>query len=227
MNSLLKKKLVVDEQQQEKFDTDGFFILPNALTSSHIDELLRVVDRLYTKYKHERKLSSGAPFQMRNIVSVDPIFKSLMIHEKMLSIADDVFGYNIQLRTSHMDIRPPMKRDHNSVDLGSTKSFFPWHSDQPDFGWPIENGMPPGIDFLSIFVDLGGQVGAANRPKIDPKRHQKTHRFLHRFLIDFGTILGTSWAPRRRSNRAKRHPKTRPKGSHNRLRAPLGALDRF
>ena len=143
MNSLLKKKLVVDEQQQEKFDTDGFFILPNALTSSHIDELLRVVDRLYTKFKHERKLSSGAPFQMRNIVSVDPIFKSLMIHEKMLSIAVDVFGYNIQLRTSHMDIRPPMKRDHNSVDLGSTKSFFPWHSDQPDFGWPIENGMPP------------------------------------------------------------------------------------
>ena len=32
----------------------------------------------------------------------------------------------------------------------------------------------PGIDFGSILVDLGRQVGVENRPKIDPKRHRKS-----------------------------------------------------
>ncbi len=143
MNSLLERKIVIDAQQQKQFETDGFFVLPNALTLSQLNDLLHIVDELYYKYKQERKLSDKDPFQMRNIVSADPIFKSLMTDEKMLSIAVDVFGYNIQLRTSHMDIRPPMKKDHKSVDLGGTKSFFPWHSDQPDFGWPSENGLIP------------------------------------------------------------------------------------
>ena len=29
------------------------------------------------------------------------------------------------------------------------------------------------IRFLSILVDIWGQVGVENRPKIDPKRHRK------------------------------------------------------
>ena len=37
----------------------------------------------------------------------------------------------------------------------------------------VENGGPLGIDFASILVDFGGQVGSKNRSKIDPKRYRK------------------------------------------------------
>ena len=37
-------------------------------------------------------------------------------------------------------------------------------------------GRHLGIDFPSIFVDLGNQVGVEHRPKVDPKRHRKKRR---------------------------------------------------
>ncbi len=163
MNSFLESNIVINEKQQEQFDTDGFFVLPNALASNQVDDLLQVVDQLYSKYRLERKLTPEEPFQMRNIVSINPIFKSLMTDEKMLGIAVDVFGYNIQLRTSHMDIRPPMKTGQTSMELGGQNSFFPWHSDQPDFGWPIENGVSPYMEMKIGYylTDLSGKNSGA------------------------------------------------------------------
>ena len=37
----------------------------------------------------------------------------------------------------------------------------------------INMGRHLGIDFSSILVDFGRQVGTENRAKIDPKRHRK------------------------------------------------------
>ena len=37
----------------------------------------------------------------------------------------------------------------------------------------VKKGRHLGIDFSSILVDLEGQVGTENRPKIDPKGHWK------------------------------------------------------
>ena len=80
------------------------------------------------------------------------------------------------------------------------------------------------VDFCSHF---GSNLAPFWLPKstkifqnVDCERYQKINRFLHRFLIDFGTILGPSWAPRRRSNRAKRHPRRARK-------APTTALERL
>jgi hypothetical protein len=49
-------------------------------------------------------------------------------------------GFNIQLRTSHMDVRPPQPASTAEKALGSPESFFPWHADQPDYGWPLVDG---------------------------------------------------------------------------------------
>ena len=38
----------------------------------------------------------------------------------------------------------------------------------------VNMGRHLGIDFSSILVDFGSQVGVENRPKIDPKRHRKS-----------------------------------------------------
>ena len=54
----------------------------------------------------------------------------------------------------------------------------------------VKKGRHLGIDFSSILVDLKGQVGTENRPKIDPKRHWRP---LLPLLVPFGRILEGSW----------------------------------
>ncbi len=136
MNTRAEGALALTQAQQRQYDEDGFFLVEDALSADEVDDLLAVVDELYEKYRSERGLGQNEAFQMRNIVAAHPAFKALMTHEGLLPLVVDVIGYNIQLRTSHMDVRPPMERAAAEQQLGSKESFFPWHSDGPNFGWP-------------------------------------------------------------------------------------------
>ena len=136
-------RLALTNEQQRKFDEDGFFLVEDALSPAELNALVAVIDALYAKYRHERNLGPHDPFQWRNIVALDPIFCRLIDHPKLLPLVVDVLGYNIQIRTSHLDVRPPMAPETAQKALGSRDSFFPWHSDAPNFGWPTVDGVIP------------------------------------------------------------------------------------
>ena len=129
--------------QLQQFEDDGFFLIEEALTPGEIDELLEVADEFYERCRGERELGPHEAFQMRNIVARHERFLRLMDHPTMLPVVVDVLGYNIQLRTSHLDVRPPQEPDMASQRLGAADGFFPWHSDQPDYGWPRVDGIVP------------------------------------------------------------------------------------
>ena len=50
--------------------------------------------------------------------------------------------------------------------------------------------MHLGIDFSTILVDFGTQVGTQNGPKIDPRRHLKQKQFWNAFWGRFGRGWG-------------------------------------
>ncbi len=131
------------DEQRKAFDEDGFFLVEGALGDAEIDDLLAVVDKFYVHYAAERELGPQEAFQMRNIVAAHPRFKQLMDHPAILPLVVDLMGCNIQLRTSHMDVRPPMAAECAEQTLGAQDSFFPWHADGPDFGWPEVDGVLP------------------------------------------------------------------------------------
>ena len=54
-------------------------------------------------------------------------------------------------------------------------------------------GSHLGIDFLSIFLDFGLQVGRENGAKIDPKRHPKSDENLKASWRRLGSVLEASW----------------------------------
>ena len=56
-------------------------------------------------------------------------------------------------------------------------------------------GRHLGIDFLTILVDLGTQVGTQNGPKIDPRRHEEQQQFRNAFWGRFGRGLGGATHP--------------------------------
>jgi ectoine hydroxylase-related dioxygenase (phytanoyl-CoA dioxygenase family) len=142
-SSATTRPLAITPEQQRQFDEDGFFLVEDALSPPEVEELIEVVDELYTRHRKERNLGVHDPFQIRNIVAIHPRFRALIDHPKILPLVVDVIGYNIQIRTSHMDVRPPMRPEDGQKELGAKDSFFPWHSDAPNFGWPTVDGVIP------------------------------------------------------------------------------------
>lgn len=139
----MSKTLQISAEQRRQFDEDGFFLLEDALTPAEISELTTVIDALYAKYSVERNLGPHDAFQWRNVVALDPVFRRLLDHPQLLPLIVDVLGYNIQLRTSHLDVRPPVLPEVAQKPLGARDNFFPWHSDAPNFGWPTVEGVVP------------------------------------------------------------------------------------
>ena len=100
------------------------------------------LDELYDRYRRERNIGPRQAFQMRNIAA-DSLFKELVDYPPILPLVVDLMGYNIQLRTSHLDVRPPQDPADGEHELGAPDSFFPWHADGPNYGWPAVDGVLP------------------------------------------------------------------------------------
>jgi len=135
--------MALTTEQQQLFEEDGFFLIEDALSQAEIDALLRVIDDLYEEQRQQRNLDPHEAFQWRNVVAQHPIFRDLVDHPKLLPLVVDLIGYNIQIRTSHLDVRPPMRAADAERALGARDSFFPWHSDAPNYGWPTVDGVIP------------------------------------------------------------------------------------
>jgi ectoine hydroxylase-related dioxygenase (phytanoyl-CoA dioxygenase family) len=145
--------LKLTAEQRRRFDEDGFFLVEDLLSASEIDALTTVIDGLYAQYKQEHNLGPHDPFQWRNVVALHPIFRDLIDHPAILPLVVDVMGYNIQLRTSHLDVRPPMQPENAQRALGARDSFFPWHSDAPNYGWPTVDGVIPFMEMkIGIYL---------------------------------------------------------------------------
>ena len=156
-------KLKLTAEQERQFEEEGFFLIEDALSPPEIEELLGVIDEFYERYRRERNLGPHDPFQMRNIVALHPAFKKVMDHPGMLPLVVDLMGFNIQLRTSHLDVRPPQPAEVAAKALGSPESFFPWHADQPDYGWPVVEGKIPfmGMKIGYYLTDLSAHHSGA------------------------------------------------------------------
>jgi len=136
-------RLALTAEQRRQFEEDGFFLVEDALSSSEVDALLAVIDELYEGQRKERNLAAHEAFQWRNVVAIDPIFRNLVDHPRLLPLVVDLIGYNVQIRTSHLDVRPPMRAADAERALGARDIFFPWHSDAPNYGWPTVDGVIP------------------------------------------------------------------------------------
>lgn len=179
-----ERPLSLTASQRLQFDEDGFFLIEDLLSPSEVAELLGLVDELYEGFRLERDdVGEADAFQMRNIVSMDRRFRDLITHPRLLPLVVDVMGCNIQLRTSHADVRPPQPASDADKALGAPDSFFPWHSDAPLNGWPLVDGVVPfmemkiGLYLTDLTAGNGGEIcvvrGSHRRaqPRDDEGRH--------------------------------------------------------
>ena len=107
------------EQQKRDFDENGFIVLEDFLDPDELERLLAAVDEVGAKVRHAKGLRPGDPFAVRNALAHHEAFLDLIDHPRILPLVVDAIGWNIQIRTSHLDYRPPYPRDLQAGALGS------------------------------------------------------------------------------------------------------------
>ena len=103
--------LAMTKQQSIDFDEMGFVVLEDFLKKTEIDRLLNAVDEVGHRIRAEKGLGPDDPFAVRNVLSHHEAFLDLIDHPRILPLVVDAIGWNIQVRTTHLDYRPPYPED--------------------------------------------------------------------------------------------------------------------
>ncbi len=108
----------MSRQQRAEFDEKGFIILEDFLTNAELDRLLVAIDEVAEEVREVQGLGPEDPFAVRNALSRHEAFLDLIDHPRMLPLVVDAIGWNIQIRTTHLDYRPPYPEDVKPGTLG-------------------------------------------------------------------------------------------------------------
>ncbi len=133
------------EEERAYFDEKGFLILENTLSQIEVADLVVVVDELYRQIGGEAETGR---MEVRNCVARHPRLLQLIDHPMVLPVVAGLLGPNIKIRSSHLDVRPPLPRDSVTDPLGRNRPGQPeqWHVDGPLYGYPSVRGILPMIE---------------------------------------------------------------------------------
>lgn len=162
--------------ERRQFDEAGYLVFDDVLTPRELGTLNRVADRLYDQYGG----NEAGRLEVRNCVARDPAFLRLVAHPGLLPVVVDLLGPDIKIRTSELDIRPPLTREAVEGTLGTNQWGKPeqWHIDGPIYGYPSVNGIVPLME-----VRVGYYLTDLREPKsgqlyLVPGSHHKDYRQL-------------------------------------------------
>ena len=110
--------IAMTQQQEKDFDEKGYIILEDFLAQEELDRLLSAVDEVKVEVRRAEGGDPNDPFTIRNALAQHEAFLDLIDHPKMLPLVVDAIGWNIQIRTTHLDYRPPYPKDLKPGEIG-------------------------------------------------------------------------------------------------------------
>ena len=110
--------IAMTKEQEQDFAEKGFIILENLLTPEETKQLSDAADEVVERIQQEKNLPPETHLQVRNALAKHEAFLDLIDHPKMLPLVVDAIGWNIQIRTTHLDYRPPYPEDLQPGDVG-------------------------------------------------------------------------------------------------------------
>ena len=113
--------IAMTDEQRNDFEDKGFVILEDLLTQEELDRLLAAVDETAANIRRAKGIGPEEPFAVRNALAHHEAFLDLIDHPRMLPLVVDAIGWNIQIRTTHLDYRPPYPRDLEAGAVGTGK----------------------------------------------------------------------------------------------------------
>ena len=155
--------IAMTEQQKHDFEHRGFIILEDFLTPEELNRVLGAIDEVAARVQKAQGLGPADPFQVRNVLAQHEAFLDLIDHPRILPLVVDAIGWNIQIRTSHLDYRPPypehLKAGAIGVGKGDDQSAgyrnLAWHPDLAGdylFQAPSLDGRLPFMEIKVFYV---------------------------------------------------------------------------
>ena len=111
--------IAMTPQQEKDFDEKGYIILEDFLTQEELDRLLSAIDEVKVRVRQADGGAPNDPFTIRNALAQHEAFLDLIDHPKMLPLVVDAIGWNIQIRTTHLDYRPPYPKGLKPGAIGA------------------------------------------------------------------------------------------------------------
>jgi ectoine hydroxylase-related dioxygenase (phytanoyl-CoA dioxygenase family) len=111
--------LAMTDEQRRSFDERGFIIIENFFSESELDRLLKAIDEVAARVRAEKGLAENDPFALRNALTHHEAFLDLIDNPRILPLVVDAIGWNIQIRTTHLDYRPPYPEGLEPGELGT------------------------------------------------------------------------------------------------------------
>lgn len=150
--------LAMTEDQERDFAEKGFVVLGEFLTPEELSRLSAAADEVVGRIQREQGLDPKTHFQVRNALAHHDAFLDLVDHPRMLPLVVDAIGWNIQIRTTHLDYRPPYPEDLQEGEVGVGKGAdqeagyrnVVWH---PDLASP-EIFQAPSLDGRLPFMEI-------------------------------------------------------------------------
>ena len=111
--------LAMTEQQRQSFDEQGFIVIQDFFSEAEFSRLLTAIDEVAARVRAEKGLGENDPFALRNALTQHEAFLDLIDNPRILPLVVDAIGWNIQIRTTHLDYRPPYPQDLVPGELGT------------------------------------------------------------------------------------------------------------
>ena len=137
----LKHRLT--EQEREDFESDGYFIVRQALDSETLQRVNDATDRLVEINRPEMEkggLKPHHPMNLLDFIGRDERFLPLLDWPKTFMKVVDILGWHIQLYHSHVIVTPPLGDSHST-----TGQRLGWHQDSGRINLDIESNPRPRI----------------------------------------------------------------------------------
>jgi len=167
----------ITPEQRGSLERDGFLVLPGVLSPEEIQGYTTVVDALDSDWRRDNNLDPFATVEIRNAVarSGGDALLPLLDHPATFPLVAAVFGWNIQLTTSHVFVRMP------NPDAPEDFKAIGWHADGPHPQFPTTSGVSPRLYgkvgfFLTDLSEpergnlrvVSGSHLSATKPETDP-----------------------------------------------------------
>ena len=141
--------------ERRAFESEGYLIVPNALSAAELMRLKALVDRLGEERAHE--VEPNGRLHLRDFLRRDPMFMDLLDWPTTFPKVWGILGWHIQLYLSHVDITPPWPE---GVPLPKRLG---WHQDSGRVNVEIESDPRPRLSVkLGYFLTDVSVPGRGN-----------------------------------------------------------------
>jgi ectoine hydroxylase-related dioxygenase (phytanoyl-CoA dioxygenase family) len=106
--SIVTSRLITEAQRQ-RFDEEGFLVVPDALPVALVSELSELHDQLYAEEQRTGKVAPDGSLSLFGFVLRNDRYLELLDYPTTFPMVWAVLGWNIYMYHCHLDVRPPIR----------------------------------------------------------------------------------------------------------------------